>query len=75
MVSAKQHEDTLIVNVTDFFTANLVESEFSGLIKEAARKALGRDVAIRVEVGGDNTEESKRGKLDSLSAFGIVNFE
>jgi chromosomal replication initiation ATPase DnaA len=74
-VKAELHDGTLTINVADSFTASLIESDFSGMIKEAAEKALGHGVSIRVKVGGSETDESKRGKLESLSAFGIVNFE
>jgi DNA polymerase-3 subunit gamma/tau len=74
-VKAQQHEGSLIINTTDFFTASLIESEFSGQIKEAAENSLGRDITIRVEVISGDAEESKQGKLESLSAFGIVNFD
>jgi len=73
-VQARQNEGIIIVNVTDSFTASLIESEFSGPLKDAAGKVLGRDVVIRVETGG-GYEKSNRSKLESLNAFDIVKFE
>jgi len=75
-VQARKKDDAVVVNVPDEFTANLVKTEFSELIKDSAKKALGHDVVILTEIVSivdDN--ENKRGKLESLSAFDIVNFE
>jgi len=75
-VQAKRQDSTIIVNVTDEFTANLIKSEFTGLIKDAAKRVLDRDVVILAEVVENiNTDESKKSKLESLSAFDIVSFE
>jgi len=86
-VRVKQDDDVLIISIADSFNASMIESEYLQLLKEAAKKALGRDVIIRVETGGDNIEEDKHlsqnehrpqsehRSLDSLSAFDIVNFE
>jgi len=86
-VRVRQDDDVLIINIADSFNAGMIESEYSELLMEASKKALGRDVIIRVEAGVGNIEEDKRlsqnehrpqserRSLDSLSAFDIVNFE
>ena len=74
-VQVKLDGDVLAINMSDSFTADMIESEYISQLKEAAEKALGRVVSIRVEKGGGNADESKRSKLENLSAFGIVNFE
>ena len=74
-VKARQEDNLLIITVADNFTANVIESEFSGPIKEAAAKVQDIDFIIRVEVGKVDTEEKEHSRLDSLSAFDIVSFE
>jgi DNA polymerase-3 subunit gamma/tau len=74
-VQAGMDGDILVISMADSFNASMIESEFMPLLKEAAGKALGRAVAIQIEVSAGDTEESKRDKLESLSAFGIVSFE
>jgi DNA polymerase-3 subunit gamma/tau len=74
-VQVKQDGNELVIGIADSFNADMIESEYMVFLKEAARKALGRDVVIRIETGIGDTEENKRSKLESLSAFGIVNFE
>ena len=74
-VRAKYDDGSLLITVTDSFTSHLIKSDFSEHIKEAARKIFDRDVIIHVETGEIGTDENKRSKLESLSAFGIVNFE
>jgi len=75
-VQAKRQDNTLIICLTDEFTANLVKSEFTELLKDAAKKVLGQDVIILTEVVDTiNSDESKHSKLESLSAFDIVSFE
>ena len=75
-VQAKLQDNTVIVNVTDEFTAKLVKSEFSELLKDAAKKVLSQDVIIQTEVvEAIISDDSKRSKLESLSAFDIVSFE
>ena len=76
-VQAEIEGGTLVIRAGNPFIVNTIESKtFSGPLREAARKTLGRDVVIRVESGGgaDNVED-KRAKLDSLSAFDIIKFE
>ena len=74
-VSATLQGGTIVVTAGSPFTVNMIESKtFVDAIKNAARTVLGHDVALRVEAGGAS-EEDKRGKLDSLSAFDIVKFE
>jgi len=77
-VRAHQQDESLIISVADFFTANMVEAEYSGLLKDAAKNISGRNLLIRVEVNNDidnASDEGKRSNLESLSAFGVVNFE
>jgi len=75
-VQAQQQNGTLIIRAGNPYTLAQIGSEmFSEPIKEAAAKVLGREVIIRTEAveGGDSV--SKREKLESLAAFGIVSFE
>jgi len=74
-VKAQSDGGSLIITVADFFTADIVKSEFLELLKETASKVLGREIIIHVEVGNITTDEGQRSKLESLNAFGIVNFE
>jgi len=71
-VQAELNDNILIITVADSFTANSLETE---LVKEAATKALDRDIVVRVEVGEIKADENKRSKLDSLSAFVSDNFQ
>ena len=75
-VQARQQDGAIIISTGNPFTAAQIETKmFSEPLKEAARKVFGHDVSIRVETGVGGDTEDKRGKLDSLSAFGIVQFE
>jgi len=75
-VQAELLGSTLIIRAGNLFTISTIESDmFSEPLKEAASKVLGREIIIRVEAGSGGTDETKREKLESLSAFGIVNFE
>ena len=75
-VQAGLNDNSLVINVTDSFVANMISSEFSGLIKDAARKVLGRDVLVNVEVVDSiGSEENKQSKLDSLSAFDVFSID
>jgi len=86
-VRVRRDDDVLTINIADSFNAGMIESEYLELLNEAAKKALGYDVTIRVEAGTGKFEEDKRlsqneqraqsehRSLDSLSAFDIVNFE
>jgi len=74
-IRAEQREGVLIIRTENKFTATQIESKrTSEPLKEAAGKVLGREIVVRVETGGD-VGDTKRDKLDSLSAFSIVNFE
>jgi len=68
-VQAQLQENLLKISVTDSFTANLIESEFSKFLKDAASKALGRDAIIKVEVVDTIDNIDKSGKLESLNAL------
>ena len=75
-VQAMRQDNAIIISVTDEFTANLIQSEFSESLISAAKKVSGQKLVIRAEVVDNiSNNESKRGKLESLSAFDIVNFE
>jgi len=75
-VNAELRDDALIIRAGDMFIISLIESKkFSDPLKEVARKILGRDISIRVEVGGDNSDEVGRKKIDDLDKFGVVKFE
>jgi len=65
----------LTLMVGDSFSANMIKAEFTDIIKEAAKKVLGRDVVINVDVKEVSSDDSKRSKLESLIAFDIVQFE
>jgi len=75
MVQARLENNALIISVAESFTANIIKSEFSDLIRKTAGEALGRNVSISVEVDRNDFEESKHSKLENLNAFDIVNFE
>jgi len=74
-IRADQNENTVTVTVANSFTADLIKSEFSDILKDTAIKLLGRDIIISIEVGETETDEIKRNKLESLSAFDVVQFE
>jgi len=75
-VQAQRKDNTITVNVTDEFTAGLVKSDFSELIKDAAKSILGHEPIIQAQViETAESDKSKSDKLESLSAFNIVNFE
>jgi len=75
-VQAELRDNMLIVRAASPFTVNTIESKmFSVPLKEAAGKAIGREVIIRVETGGGAGNESKRERLERLSAFDIIHFE
>jgi len=75
-IQADVHDGVLNINASNPFTVGQIESKmFSEPLREAANKVLGREVIIRVGTRNGSNEESKREKLDSLSAFGIVDFE
>ena len=70
-VQVKLDGGVLIINMADTFNAGMIESVFMAQLTEAAEKALGRKISVRVEAGLSNAEEDKRSKLESLSAFGV----
>jgi len=73
---AEQQGDTVVIKVTDEFTATQIKSEFMELLKEIAKKVLNRDSAIFIEVvDGFVSKEDSLGKLEHLSNFDIVKFE
>ena len=68
--------NVLFIRAGDIFTIGLIESKkFSEPLLEIIRKVLGPDTMMRVEVGGDSTEERKTKKIDDLDKFDIVKFE
>ncbi|MCL2820692.1 MAG: DNA polymerase III subunit gamma/tau [Oscillospiraceae bacterium] len=75
-VQPSLQDNILCIKLTDSFTANLIESGFSELLKTTVSKVLGRDIIINFEVTDQiKDNDSGRNKLESLSAFGVVNFE
>ena len=73
---AEQQGDTVVIKVTDEFTATQIKSEFMDLLKEIAKKILNRDSAVFIEVvDGFVSDDDKLGKLEHLSNFDIVTFE
>jgi len=74
-VQAVLSEKSLIISFTDSYAADQIKHSFSELIKETAEKVLGHNINISIEVVESvDGDEAKRSKLDSLSAFDIVNF-
>jgi len=70
------NENNLNINATDQFTANLIEAEFMGLLKDNATKVLGRNVTVSIEVlEPAQGSETKEDKFERLSAFGVVNID
>jgi DNA polymerase-3 subunit gamma/tau len=68
-------DNLLTVNFTDSYTAEQIKHGFSELIKDTAEKVLGHNIVINIEVVESvDSDEIKRSKLDSLSAFDIVSF-
>ena len=75
-VQAELRESVLHINAGDLFTVSLIESsKFADSIKDAAKAILGREIILRVEMGITPIANSKREKLESLSAFDIIKFE
>ena len=75
-VQAQHQNGALIIRAGNPYTLAQIGSKmFSEPIKEAAAKVLGREVIIRTEAVEGADGISKREKLESLAAFGIVSFE
>ena len=75
-ISAELQGATLIIRAKNAFAVHTIESKkVSDAIKDAARQVLGREVTVRAEAGTENRDESRKSKLDSLSAFDIIKFE
>jgi DNA polymerase-3 subunit gamma/tau len=74
-VQAALKDKLLTVNFTDSYTADQIKHSFSDLIKDAAEKVLGHNVIINIGVVESiDSDETKRSKLDSISAFVTENF-
>ena len=74
-VQAELQDGSLIIRSGCPFTINSIESStISGVLKEAARKTLGREVVLRVETSSGD-EKLRHDKLDRLKAFDNVKFE
>ena len=72
-VQARHQDNALVINVTDFFTANSIESDFGEIIKEAAAEVLGHNINVRVEIVDEiDDDEDSSGNIDNLSALGIL---
>lgn len=76
-ISADLQESTLTVSARNPFTVAQIESKlFSDALKDAASKALGREIIIHTRTISDIIVESKHDKLEKLANdFSIVNFE
>jgi len=74
-VSIKEDNGKLTITASEPFTASMIEEEYIGTLKEAANKALGKKLHVEVETGTIETKSDGRSKLESLSAFGVVDFE
>jgi len=74
-VQAVLQDRSLTMKFTDSYTADQIEHSFSELIRDAAEKILGHNVILSIQVVESvDSDDSKHSKLDSLSAFDIVNF-
>jgi len=76
-ISAQLKDNTLIISARNPFTVAQIESKlFLDALKEAAAKALNRDMIIRTCAADSIVSESKHDKLEKLvDQFSIVNFE
>ena len=75
-VQAELRDNVLMIRTSDGFIAGSIRNgTFTEPLKEAAYKALGREVAIRVESVNGEEAARKPDSLESLSRFGIVKFE
>jgi DNA polymerase-3 subunit gamma/tau len=75
-VKAAIRDNALIISAGDKFTADSIEKpSASQSLKEAALKALGRDVLIRVERCGGSSVDNGASKIESLRAYDVVKFE
>ncbi|MCL2221874.1 MAG: DNA polymerase III subunit gamma/tau [Oscillospiraceae bacterium] len=74
-VSIKEDNGKLIVTASEPFTASMIEAEYIDTLKEAANKALGKTLHVNIETGPIEIKSNGRSKLESLSAFGVVDFE
>jgi len=73
---AELRENVLLIRTDDEFIAgSIINGSFTEPLKDAAFKALGREVAIRVESSSGNERAKRPDSLESLSRFGIVKFE
>jgi hypothetical protein len=74
-VSAEIQGDILFVRVGDIFTSNALNDDSNNaLITAAAGKALGREVAVRVEVAENGVHEDQV-SFEELGAFDVVKIE
>ncbi|MCL2220719.1 MAG: DNA polymerase III subunit gamma/tau [Oscillospiraceae bacterium] len=74
-VRITENDNVLTIRTPDTFNAEMIRSEYKEILMEAASKALGKKVTIEVETGEIESNSDKRSKLESLSAFGVVDFE
>jgi len=75
-IQAELQSNILIISAGDIFTVSSIESKmFLEPLKTAALKALGREVAIRVQTVSGNGEARSGDKLGSLRKFNNVKFE
>jgi chromosomal replication initiation ATPase DnaA len=74
-VRITENNNVLTIRMSDMFNAEMISSEYKEILLEAASKALGKQLSINVETGEIESNSDKRSKLESLSAFGVVDFE
>ena len=75
-VKAELRGSILVIHAEDIFTVGSIESGLlSEPLKNAACKALGRDIVIRVETAGSDGEVRSADKLGSLRKYSNVKFE
>ena len=75
-IRVEQQDNILLIHTGDLFTVSLIKSKkFLDPLTEAARKVLGLNTEIRVDVSEASAAESRVTKIDELGKFGIVEFE
>ena len=75
-IQAEQQDNALLIHTGDLFTVSLIKSKkFFDPLTEAARKILGQNTEIRIDVSETSAAESRATKIDELGKFSIVEFE
>jgi hypothetical protein len=74
-VSAEMRDDILFVRAKDLFSSNTLNKDGNKkLLKDAAREALGREVAVRVEMDASDEGDDQM-SFEELSKFPIVSIK